>query len=342
MREGRPASSPTRSRSRRKEAKHPNEHRRWVSFPPSAVGHFSSDVDSMSSCNAPSPSAPSSCTRSAPSQASGLRPSASEPGRTPMQESRDRASSDGRAPLVASLLESARTKGRKMLCASPDHQLVHVQAAVCGPQNRQYQTSGTTCRIRVQSLNEARAEGKDGNDLALFKEAVEQAQAQLRLHRQNLAAAEREQTNAAHAWSAMQEVLDETRNIAAGWDKLTIKERSFLFRHWVAAVFSSGEKIPDRKRVHRKHAVCYLAGTPRLSGEVVDASANAASISSITTWSVSVDSALVNATTADADPMRPRAHAECDRTSGSGSDSPDFSDGTAASSPQFPNATATF
>lgn len=66
-----------------------------------------------------------------------------------MQESRDRASSDGRAPLVASLLESARTKGRKMLCASPDHQLVHVQAAVCGPQNRQYQTSGTTCRIRV-------------------------------------------------------------------------------------------------------------------------------------------------------------------------------------------------
>src|SRR5690606_30593386 len=78
----------------------------------------------------------------------GLRPSASEPGRTPMQESRDRASSDGRAPLVASLLESARTKGRKMLCASPDHQLVHVQAAVCGPQNRQYQTSGTTCRIR--------------------------------------------------------------------------------------------------------------------------------------------------------------------------------------------------
>jgi len=35
-----------------------------------------------------------------------------------------------------------------MLCASPDHQLVHVQAAVCGPQNRQYQTSGTTCRIR--------------------------------------------------------------------------------------------------------------------------------------------------------------------------------------------------
>src|SRR5690606_16245659 len=104
----------------------------------------------MSSCNARSPSAPSSCTRSAPSQASGLRPSASEPGRTPMQESRDRASSDGRAPLVASLLESARTKGRKMLCASPDHQLVHVQAAVCGPQNRQYQTSGTTCRIRVQ------------------------------------------------------------------------------------------------------------------------------------------------------------------------------------------------
>src|SRR5690606_11311656 len=104
----------------------------------------------MSSCNARSPSAPSSCTRSAPSQASGLRPSASEPGRTPMQESRDRASSDGRAPLVASLLESARTKGRKMLCASPDHQLVHVQAAVCGPQNRQYQTSGTTCRIRVE------------------------------------------------------------------------------------------------------------------------------------------------------------------------------------------------
>src|SRR5690606_22893713 len=102
----------------------------------------------MSSCNARSPSAPSSCTRSAPSQASGLRPSASEPGRTPMQESRDRASRDGRAPLVASLLESARTKGRKMLCASPDHQLVHVQAAVCGPQNRQYQTSGTTCRIR--------------------------------------------------------------------------------------------------------------------------------------------------------------------------------------------------
>src|SRR5690606_36123149 len=45
MREGRPASSPTRSRSRRKEAKHPNEHRRWVSFPPSAAGHFSSDVD---------------------------------------------------------------------------------------------------------------------------------------------------------------------------------------------------------------------------------------------------------------------------------------------------------
>src|SRR5690606_39696116 len=64
---------------------------------------------------------------------------------------RDRASSDGRAPLVASLLESARTKGRKMLCASPDHQLVHVQAAVCGPQNRQYQTSGTTCRIRGEN-----------------------------------------------------------------------------------------------------------------------------------------------------------------------------------------------
>src|SRR5690606_23038028 len=116
----------------------------------------------MSSCNAPSPSAPSSCTRSAPSQASGLRPSASEPGRTPMQESRDRASSDGRAPLVASLLESARTKGRKMLCASPDHQLVHVQAAVCGPQNRQYQTSGTTCRIRVQ---ERGAPGRGGANL---------------------------------------------------------------------------------------------------------------------------------------------------------------------------------
>src|SRR5690554_5216108 len=121
----------------------------------------------MSSCNAPSPSAPSSCTRSAPSQASGLRPSASEPGRTPMQESRDRASSDGRAPLVASLLESARTKGRKMLCASPDHQLVHVQAAVCGPQNRQYQTSGTTCRIRVERIAELPIRGLDGSSVVL-------------------------------------------------------------------------------------------------------------------------------------------------------------------------------
>src|SRR5690606_31603189 len=193
----------------------------------------------------------------------------------------------------------------------------------------------------IQSLNEARAEGKDGNDLALFKEAVEQAQAQLRLHRQNLAAAEREQTNAAHAWSAMQEVLDETRNIAAGWDKLTIKERSLLFRHWVAAVFIAVEKIPGRKRGHRKHAVFYLAGTPRLSGEVVDASANAASISSITASSVSAASASVSAATAEADPIRPSAHAACARTRGSGSDSPDVSAGTAASSPQLPRATAT-
>src|SRR5690606_28508849 len=164
--------------------------------------------------------------------------------------------------------------------------------------------------------------------MALFKEAVEQAQAQLRLHRQNLAAAEREQTNAAHAWSAMQEVLDETRNIAAGWDKLTIKERSLLFRHWVAAVFIAVEKIPGRKRGHRKHAVFALAGSPRLCGEVVDSAVNPVSISSSTSWSVPGASASVNADTADADPMRPRAHAVCDRTSGSESDSPDFSGGT--------------
>src|SRR5690606_36721178 len=82
-----------------------------------------------SSCNAPSPSAPSSFTRFAPSQASGLRPSASEPCRTPMQESRVRASSDGCAPFVASLLESSLTKGCKILCAPPDLLLVHVQAA---------------------------------------------------------------------------------------------------------------------------------------------------------------------------------------------------------------------
>src|SRR5690606_15726655 len=54
-------------------------------------------------------------------------------------------------------------KGRKMLCASPEHQLVHVQAAVCRPQNRQYQTSGTTCRIRDELT---RACGQPANELA--------------------------------------------------------------------------------------------------------------------------------------------------------------------------------
>jgi hypothetical protein len=115
-------------------------------------------------------------------------------------------------------------------------------------------------------------------------------------------------------------------------------DRLFL----VVAAFIAVEKIPGRKRGHPKHAVFYLAGTPRSAAEVDHAAANASPISTITPWSVSADSAFSNAATAEADPTRPSAQAECERTSGSESHSPDFNDGTATSSPQLPSATATF
>src|SRR5690606_17308655 len=95
-------------------------------------------------------------------------------------------------------------------------------------------------------------------------------------------------------------------------------------------------------RGHPKHAIFYLAGTPRSAAEVDDAAANASLISKITAWSASADNAVSSAATAEADPTRPSAQAECERTSGSESPSPDVNGGTAASSPQLPSATATF
>src|SRR5690606_3784978 len=103
-----------------------------------------------SSCNAPSPSAPSSSTHFAPSRASELRRSEPEHLASPCKRAETERTVDGRAPLVASFLESAHARRREMLCAPPDQPLVRVQAAACAPQNHQYQTSATMCRIRVQ------------------------------------------------------------------------------------------------------------------------------------------------------------------------------------------------
>jgi hypothetical protein len=131
-------------------------------------------------------------------------------------------------------------------------------------------------------------------------------------------------------------------SIAAAWDMLSLEEKAVIFRQWVVAAFIAVEKIPGRKRGHPKHAVFYLAGTPRSGAEADDAAANASLISTITSWSVSADSEFSSAATAETEPTRPSAQAECDRTSGSESDSPDLNGGTAASSPQLPSATATF
>jgi DNA invertase Pin-like site-specific DNA recombinase len=190
----------------------------------------------------------------------------------------------------------------------------------------------------VDSLNAAKAEGKD---LRSYNRAVEQAEAQLKTARSSLAKAARDQANAQAAWGRMEATIHETRIIDEAWDSLSLDERGVIFRHWVVASFIAVERIEGRKRGAPKHAIFYLAGTPREPDPAARQESRAAVISSLTPWSVSAESASSNTATAVGDPTLPSAQAECARTSGSASEDPDLSDGTAASSPQLPSATAT-
>src|SRR5690606_18876165 len=98
-----------------------------------------------------------------PSRASELRRSEPEHLASPCKRAETERTVDGRAPLVASFLESAHARRREMLCAPPDQPLVRVQAAACAPQNHQYQTSATMCRIRGEWTPEAAARTGAGN-----------------------------------------------------------------------------------------------------------------------------------------------------------------------------------
>ena len=158
----------------------------------------------------------------------------------------------------------------------------------------------------------------------------------------------------ADAWTRLEGIINETRNLSAAWDRSGPHERRILFDYWVYDVVIVVEPIPKMKKANYKTAIVTLQSAPgmplhfdisgvmaqRVSGGAASSAARAARTSSRTAGSSSAAKRSRRATPAGEPPTRPSAHAACDRTSGSSSASAATSAGTSSGNPTLPSTTA--
>lgn len=190
-----------------------------------------------------------------------------------------------------------------------------------------------------------------------FKLQVEPLRQDLKAAKRRLSDAQALVDSRSDAWSTIESILDETRNLASAWDLATADDRKALLDYWVLDVWIAVERIEGKRRANEKTAIVTLAVAPSLVRPPVKALAttrqhvSAALISSLTQASSSSTSRRTStpptsATTSSGVPgaaaTRPRAHAACPRTSGSSSSSASLSAGTASGEAQLPSATAMF
>lgn len=160
------------------------------------------------------------------------------------------------------------------------------------------------------------------------------------------------------AWTRLEGIVHETRNLAATWHKAGPHERRILFDYWVLDVVVVVEPIPGMRRANHKTAIITLRTAPdaplhfdisgppaqRVTARASEASraANAVPSCSITAGSSSRAKRPRRAAPAAGPPTRPSAQAACARTSGSSSASAAASAGTSAADPTLPSTTAAF
>ena len=192
----------------------------------------------------------------------------------------------------------------------------------------------------------ATAAGERGLDEEAFFDELQRIQQMMAAARRELEEAQEFARSRQLAWDRLTSVIDETRNLAATWDKVGLEERRVLLDWWVLDVLIVVEPIPGMKRANNKTAIVTLRTAPDAPryfpvGRQLSSSSDDL-ISEMTHSSSSTASRARSASTDRSSGIRPKAHAAWPRTRGSSSDSAATNAGTASGDPQFPNATATF
>jgi len=215
------------------------------------------------------------------------------------------------------------------------------EARIEGLEQEQRQVSRQLMRVQEAGLDED----------AFFKE-LQRIQQQLNAARADLDEAREFARCRTAALERIANTINETRDLAATWDRASLDERRILLDWWVLDVMIIVEPIPRKKRANQKTAVVTLRSAPDAPREfIIGRQVERANVNSsrtqlsFSTASWATTASPTSATTSDgapsADAIRPSAHAECPRTRGSSSQSASTSTGTASGDPQLPSATAT-
>ena len=208
------------------------------------------------------------------------------------------------------------------------------------------------CRSLARSIAQvAKAAGASaGAGEAVDDDATVELSEQLGAAKQRQRAAEAELEKAKsfaqskeRAWERLEAIIHESRNLAAAWDKSGPEERRILLDYWVVDVLIVVEPIPGMRRANRKTALVRLRSAPNAPRHFeleTGQGTTKASSSARTATSPSSSKRARRAAAAAGEPILPKAHAECARTSGSGSDSAAARTGTSSSEPTLPSTTA--
>ena len=174
--------------------------------------------------------------------------------------------------------------------------------------------------------------------LAAAKRAVKSAKAKVE-------EAERFATSREDAWGRLSGIIDDTRNLAAVWDKAGPEERKILVDYRVVDVLIVVEPVPGMRRANRKTAIVSLRTAPNapayfeLGAVQTPGTGTAAEDASPTSDPGLTTDLARSAASASGEPIFASAHAACCRTSGSASSSATTSDGTSSSVPTLPSTT---
>lgn len=192
----------------------------------------------------------------------------------------------------------------------------------------------------MQSLDESEDDRALSDSVAASLQQVKQAKA-------NVKAAERFAQQTERAWEQLSSTINETKNLAAAWDRVSAAERKILLDYWVYDVTLVVEPVPGMKRANNKTALVALRTNPHAPRSVGLASgyagnvAMAARSSDKTHSSRSMSARSRSGASPSGEPILPSAQAAWPLISGSSSDSAAASTGTAAGSRELPSETAT-
>ena len=247
-----------------------------------------------------------------------------------------RASTDYEAEVRAMLTEKERFK--KGAAAAIQEAEGRIAAAV------------SDYKKQAQLLSDAARRGLNQEP---FFEELERIQQKENAARAELETAEDYSRSRDLAWSRLERVINETRNLGETWNQVGLDERRVLLDWWVLGVLVVVEPIPGMKRANHKSAVVTLRSDPHAPKHfLVGSQPVSASESSSRTQASSskkrrdTKSAPMSEATSGGDPspdaILPSAQAACPRISGSSSANASESTGTASDEPQLPKATATF